>query len=864
MSKRNKFILTLFLLTFFIVTSINIVAPSYLPAKAAVVVPKVQYVSSPKLEYTVGDRVQFNLNAPNYGGRVQYRVVLWKDATKSYSDLWNTADRYYTSWKPYGKETFTLGWPIDEPGSYRITIYVKRAGIANSQTALKGYNCDSYMASAAFVVKAKDTAFQPYKVTITASKLNIREEPSTSSAVVGTYSGGSIVDIIGQSGSFLLTSKGYIAAQYTNKYTASSVPSRDDSGTPEVVNGYIRVKEDTPLLMDVDGTADERYAVVGKIYGVIGQAGEYYKIKIGKTSGYIHTSKAEVVTTTPKNKISLAWQYVYSKSSNATYYNSSDDYVNRKSGDLGLDVISPTWFYMTGDAGSPSTINAAEKADREYVRIAHRNGYEVWALYQEFDKDRAYKTFYDPTVKSRVISQIVNFAIQYNVDGVNIDYEGIGGISANKDGFTAFVRDLSAQLKDVGLKVSVDVVKPTVGSVYSSFTDRPALAGYVDYLVYMAYDEHYAGSKTAGSVGSFPWVETGLKDIIAQGVPKEKIILGVPFYLRDFTVLSDFQPYDAVIFTQGGSLYSKPFDYGNKLIDLSPGYTYKYLETVSDWYKVELEGETAYIPKSDSVYAGANTNLKVVDSSLNIVFAYDTVLINEQSNLYNQPSQTGAIVGNVNPGYTYKCMEANGDWYKINYNGTDAYVMQKSVTFIPQFTSLGNSQNTAGIIAPYETVIVKNETGLYRSTTGAESEKVADARIGDSFKYIGTVPGMTDWYIVDYNGAQVYAHKNYTSFISANTASNSTVVKSSAVSLQSTLDKVKKYGGRTFYDEKAKQNVAQYYADGYWHIVWLEDTHSMSWRMDLVNDYGLAGAAGWDLNWGPSGDMYYVIKSKLK
>lgn len=137
-------------------------ALSYVPAKAAVVVPKVQYVTAPQLEYTAGDRVQFNLNAPNYGGRVQYRVVLWDNNNKTMRDLWPTGDRYYTNWMPYGNETFTLGWPISDPGTYRITIYAKRAGVANNKTALKGYNCDSYMESAAFVVKAKDEA----KVTI--------------------------------------------------------------------------------------------------------------------------------------------------------------------------------------------------------------------------------------------------------------------------------------------------------------------------------------------------------------------------------------------------------------------------------------------------------------------------------------------------------------------------------------------------------------------------------------------------------------------------------------------------------------------------------------------------------------------------
>lgn len=146
-------VMTLSMMLNFVVTA---------PAKAATVYPQVQYAQEPQLEYTVGDRVQFNLYTPNYGGRVQYRVVLWNDETKSYKDLWtNTPDRYYDKWMPYGNNIFTLGWVINEPGHYRITIYAKRAGVPNNETYLKGFNCDSYMESDSFVVKAKEVVKTP-------------------------------------------------------------------------------------------------------------------------------------------------------------------------------------------------------------------------------------------------------------------------------------------------------------------------------------------------------------------------------------------------------------------------------------------------------------------------------------------------------------------------------------------------------------------------------------------------------------------------------------------------------------------------------------------------------------------------------
>lgn len=153
-------------------------------AEAKVIIPEIKFISAPVTEYSVGDRVRFDISTPNYGGRVEYRVVLWNNTTKTYSDLWNSSNgypnRYYTKWQPYGNNVFTLGWPISEPGSYRITVYAKRVGIPNSQAALKGKNCDSFKESVAFKVNAKSAVFDKEGQKYGSSDANKLEKYNTS------------------------------------------------------------------------------------------------------------------------------------------------------------------------------------------------------------------------------------------------------------------------------------------------------------------------------------------------------------------------------------------------------------------------------------------------------------------------------------------------------------------------------------------------------------------------------------------------------------------------------------------------------------------------------------------------------------
>ena len=92
------------------------------------------------------------------------------------------------------------------------------------------------------------------------------------------------------------------------------------------------------------------------------------------------------------------------------------------------------------------------------------------------------------------------------------------------------MREATPYLHEAGLTVSMDITF-IAGGNYSAFFEREHLADIVDYLIVMAYDEHWATSPTAGSVASLPWVESNLENLL-EIIPNEKLVLGVPLYSR--------------------------------------------------------------------------------------------------------------------------------------------------------------------------------------------------------------------------------------------------------------------------------------------------------------------------------------------
>ncbi len=215
------------------------------------------------------------------------------------------------------------------------------------------------------------------------------------------------------------------------------------------------------------------------------------------------------------HKINLVWDQVDNADANAYFANRMKDVT-------GINVVSPTWFKLTDDYGSISSISSAE-----YVKKAHAAGIEVWGLVDNFSPDMSTAELVShSTARKALIGNLIGAALGVGLDGINIDFETIKE-EAGYD-YVQFMRELSIACRTNNLVLSVDIPVPMD---FNKHYNRQELGNVCDYVIIMGYDEHYYGSE-AGSVASLTFEENGIANTLAQGVPAEKIISGIPFYTR--------------------------------------------------------------------------------------------------------------------------------------------------------------------------------------------------------------------------------------------------------------------------------------------------------------------------------------------
>ncbi len=331
----------------------------------------------------------------------------------------------------------------------------------------------------------------------------------------------------------------YIAADYVKKFTNFSYEAFTEPNRMQVYTqwGEIKtasIKKNTAVRVKGGVKSDILKKVKKEDKVVILEEMETWtKVKTADAViGYVENkrlSEAEVSEQIPVTdyvepeftsltrdyKINLAWHQVWSADANSTL-------SNVMASTKAVNVISPTWFSLSDNEGNFTDIGSAS-----YVEQAHNMGLEVWGLIDNFSTEIDTKVILSSTTKrTYLITNLVQTAKNYGLDGINIDFEQV--VTEAGDDYIQFIRELSVVCRKEGIVLSVDNYVP---SDYTKHYHREEQGRFVDYVIIMGYDEYYSGSGEAGPVASIDFVRDGIADTVAV-VPENKVINAVPFYSR--------------------------------------------------------------------------------------------------------------------------------------------------------------------------------------------------------------------------------------------------------------------------------------------------------------------------------------------
>lgn len=221
------------------------------------------------------------------------------------------------------------------------------------------------------------------------------------------------------------------------------------------------------------------------------------------------------INETLPEKINMTWEAVYSGGTN----------VDKLYEMPGLDVISPVWYTLEDSKGS-----IASRKQDDYIIWAQEMRYTLWpAVTNDFDLDKTHEMLISRDNRRAFIENIVRIYKENDFPGINIDFENI--YKEDKDLLSHFIAELTAACHREQIIISMDVTFLGGSDTWSLCYDRQTLAEFVDFIVVMSYDEHWGSSPVSGSVASLNWVDRNLA-LLLREVPSEKLIMGIPFYMR--------------------------------------------------------------------------------------------------------------------------------------------------------------------------------------------------------------------------------------------------------------------------------------------------------------------------------------------
>jgi spore germination protein YaaH len=245
-----------------------------------------------------------------------------------------------------------------------------------------------------------------------------------------------------------------------------------------------------------------------------------------------------------------------------------------------IQELSPVWYQL--DAGADGSINPYGGAcDAALVAEAHANGTLVLPLVNNsyggvFDPVPLQTVIHSPTLRSAHVVALVNEVMACGTDGIDIDYERLGG-TVDREPFSLFVEELAVALHGEGKLLSVTVSPKTSDVTWGNpgAQDWSRIGAVADRVRIMTYGYHWSSS-SPGPIAPVFWMED-VASYAVQQISSNKVYLGLHFYGLDWGdgpagALTWESVQDLLVATSSSRQWAATDDFGRSIGE--PWFTY--------------------------------------------------------------------------------------------------------------------------------------------------------------------------------------------------------------------------------------------------------------------------------------------------
>ncbi|KAL5291958.1 CHIA.2 family protein [Megaselia abdita] len=152
------------------------------------------------------------------------------------------------------------------------------------------------------------------------------------------------------------------------------------------------------------------------------------------------------------------------------------------------------------------------------------------------------ETAADPVKRKNFVDSSLALVLEHGFDGLDLDWEypaQRGGAASDKANFVTWLKELKTEYKKKNLLLTIAV--GSTSNLAEPSYDIPAISQHLDFINLMTYDMYGSWDKFTGE--NAPLYNTGTHSVdkavtywLQQGAPASKLVLGLAFYGRTFTL----------------------------------------------------------------------------------------------------------------------------------------------------------------------------------------------------------------------------------------------------------------------------------------------------------------------------------------